>query len=240
MLSPDVKTIIHAINLISSTLLVTNGLLLDNKMATFLAGEEKTIITISMDSPFKNDYESIRGPFYDKLLSNIDVLKKMVETGRMANRIILQMTVSKENFKHILPMLEFCADHRIKEINIIAIQENKKQRFYYKLPGYHASVGEIKRVALHKGIEARFINFSPVTKSELCRRPWTRPFIDVEGNLYPCCIHFVKDKKRVIIGNVFKETFVNLWNSKMFLDFRRNMLEGKYSDMCKKCPFLFG
>lgn len=56
--------------------------------------------------------------------------------------------------------------------------------------------------------------------------------IRYDGSLFPCPISWLHEP----LGNLKNNTFLELWNSKKFIELRKNNISGK-SLMCKNCPY---
>jgi radical SAM protein with 4Fe4S-binding SPASM domain len=63
-----------------------------------------------------------------------------------------------------------------------------------------------------------------------CLDPWYQPFIQPNGDVWPCCWFFES------LGNVNETPFDQLMNSKTFKALRRELLAGELRDACFKCP----
>lgn len=75
-----------------------------------------------------------------------------------------------------------------------------------------------------------------IIKSKLknkCWRMWTSPVITISGDVIPCC--FDKDAK-FIMGNIYKNTFKEIWQNNNYKNFRKKILKSRTSiAMCKNC-----
>lgn len=73
-----------------------------------------------------------------------------------------------------------------------------------------------------------------------CLEPWVKPFIGVDGNVYPCCMiggnsgldsvdEFYDDvkitlkMKDYVMGNIMEEDLGKIWNNKKFVEFRKRL-----------------
>lgn len=61
---------------------------------------------------------------------------------------------------------------------------------------------------------------------KICNEPFENLEINTLGDAYFCCAHHI-DKKS--IGNIFKTTFEDVWNSKQAVDCRTRVLKNNYS-----------
>ncbi|MDY0092782.1 MAG: radical SAM/SPASM domain-containing protein [Candidatus Vecturithrix sp.] len=62
-----------------------------------------------------------------------------------------------------------------------------------------------------------------------CRDPWEFLFVDVHGNIRPCCT------SHRIMGNLHAEEFVTIWNSPKYQAFRAKMVSPDIPEECKTC-----
>ncbi len=83
----------------------TNGLLLEDNMDKVLKAKPDCI-TISLDSPNPEIHDKIRGGngYFEKTISGIDILRKSRQ--KKNPKIIIKMTISKENIESIEEFLE--------------------------------------------------------------------------------------------------------------------------------------
>ncbi|HPK41759.1 MAG TPA: SPASM domain-containing protein, partial [Candidatus Cloacimonadota bacterium] len=66
-----------------------------------------------------------------------------------------------------------------------------------------------------------------------CRRIWTQPVVNWDGEVAVCCFDKDNDFK---IGNIQQQSFKNLWHGKEYNKFRRQILKDRAKiDMCKNC-----
>jgi molybdenum cofactor biosynthesis enzyme MoaA len=91
--------------------LVTNGTLLNEKIAESLVNNKITEITFSIDSTKADVYESIRrGAHFEKLLKNLDLLnRKKAEHGSEYPRMRLNFVVLPANYSEIALIVDFAA-----------------------------------------------------------------------------------------------------------------------------------
>lgn len=74
------------------------------------------------------------------------------------------------------------------------------------------------------------------THIQACYNGWYYAFVNLNGDVTPCC----KLKNNLITGNIYKQSFRDIWTSQAF---QRIRLQGKYSlydrrfDACENCCF---
>jgi radical SAM protein with 4Fe4S-binding SPASM domain len=66
-----------------------------------------------------------------------------------------------------------------------------------------------------------------------CMRLWLNPVFTWDGKVLPCC--YDKDAS-FIMGDLNKESFRSIWNSRLYKEFRRQILTGRESiEICRNC-----
>ena len=64
-----------------------------------------------------------------------------------------------------------------------------------------------------------------------CVEPWRFMLINQKGDVYPCC-HIYGTP----LGNVYKQTFEEIWNGEIIKKMREDIQEKGYSDICLGTP----
>jgi len=65
-----------------------------------------------------------------------------------------------------------------------------------------------------------------------CRFPWLGSYLDVQGNIRPCCVTFGEE---YVMGNIAKESFGNVWRNERYVSFRRQMKSARPPRCCTQC-----
>jgi len=68
--------------------------------------------------------------------------------------------------------------------------------------------------------------------SSICVRPWLHLNFLPNGKVRPCCL---MDDETSIIGDLKTESIENIWNSPKLKKLRKDMLEDKKPELCKRC-----
>jgi radical SAM protein with 4Fe4S-binding SPASM domain len=66
-----------------------------------------------------------------------------------------------------------------------------------------------------------------------CSFPWRSIMILANGEVLPCCSFYAVGSNTM--GNIDTSSIKDIWDSRIFKDFRMNMKQGIYSDACKLC-----
>lgn len=76
------------------------------------------------------------------------------------------------------------------------------------------------------------------TRNSPCMKPFRELVISAEGNCYPCCNFFPNSEvsKKLIMGNISKESIYNIFSSTIMINFRKNLFDfsPKFSP-CNTC-----
>ena len=67
-----------------------------------------------------------------------------------------------------------------------------------------------------------------------CSMPYFRLSIKADGNVRPCCVGY---GEKILVGNIYKQTISDIWNSKLFKDFQsmHKNYESSKNPACKEC-----
>lgn len=76
-----------------------------------------------------------------------------------------------------------------------------------------------------------------------CCAAWTVPFITVDGHVYACCSLTENNQRQlnnsISMGNLFKNSFAEVWSSPKFKDLRTKINAGQVPEWCNRtrpCP----
>ncbi|MDD5021103.1 MAG: radical SAM protein [Endomicrobiaceae bacterium] len=101
--------------------IVTNALLLDDVLINKLMYSDVALVC-SVDSPFKETYESIRvGAKFDTLIEN---LKKIRSARKSKNFLVINMVVMRRNYNEIEDMLYFAKEYGFDLVTLCPIEGN--------------------------------------------------------------------------------------------------------------------
>ena len=223
----------------------TNGMLLTEDWAKTLIDLQIDKVTISIDATTKEAYENIRrGSNFELVKENV---KRFTRLRKEANstlpNITSAMTLSVSNIKELPDMVDLGEELGVSGISTLYIQALTKELEKEHL---HNTPTEEVIKCYNKALEkARKHNISlflkhPTPKCLECKTPWINPYIDVYGDLYSCCLpgtekvnvtEYYKDapvkvnNRNLCFGNVFKQSFHDIWNGKEFNNYRKDCLK---------------
>lgn len=242
--------------------LVTSGLYITESMAEKFAASRLDLI-LSIDGATRKTYEKIRkGASFEKLKNNLAILKKYREKAKDMT-LSINYVVMKSNYLEIPKMLEFAAGFGVEHIMLTPIDhtESEENIFYHRDPKA-ADYLKNNMLKIHQRAEELSIyldNFIPPIEVELseeagtaenksdesgeseapaasdlkskkifCYKPWEYMYIDIGGVVRPDCFC------RVAVGDVNKESLMDIWNGEGMRNYRSRMLSGDYEGFCNR------
>lgn len=194
----------------------TNAVLLTEELAASLmeAGLDK--IFFSFDSPYKEQYESIRvGANYEDTLQNIQMLKQLkAKKGSKSPLTRVSMVLMQENANALQDFINLFRDI----VDIVAYVD-------YRDPVVENTAPTDFGGAMH-GYEA----FA-------CSQLWQRMIISWDGDVMVCCLD---SSRNFVMGNVNQNSIGEIWQNDRYRFIRECHKNGKYFliNMCRNCPLV--
>lgn len=203
-------------------------------------------LCLSIDGATKETYEKIRvHSNFERVVNNISNFVK-IKKQRKAYfpELEVHFIANKINYKEIPDFVRFARkigiDGVVRFTSLLHAFKEVKQ---YEMEIPESIVKEANKIAEELGIDVAWNkNVPPKHK----RAPitdctvWIMPFIFVTGHVIPCCTANEANRrdfqKKYSIGNIFEKPFKDIWNSKSFRKFRKDVHEGKTPVQCKGCP----
>jgi pyrroloquinoline quinone biosynthesis protein E len=96
---------------------------------------------------------------------------------------------------------------------------------------------ELVELGLKLGVKVAFWNinnkYDVDQQTNLCPWPFERAYISSDMRVVPCCM--IADPDTFEIRNSEGSSFIEIWNSKNYSDFRQSHLSGMVPKVCKGC-----
>lgn len=194
----------------------TNGAALNETNGIKLIESELDSLTISIDSPLKEEYEKIRiGLKFDKVYGNIR-----------------QFWQIKQDMGHKNPIIR---------INMVEMSINQKSKdiLIRKFSPYADIVEVIPAHNFGGNDNLSDRDFTPdyLKKRRNYRFPcnllFSKIVIDAKGLVKKCSIDYAD---HAIYGDTRKDTLCTIWNNALFVNLRIRMLRGQFDEPgCKNC-----
>jgi radical SAM protein with 4Fe4S-binding SPASM domain len=189
----------------------TNGTLLFGDVASELLEAGLTRLIISIDSPVKETYETIRvGADFDVVVDNI---KKFMELKK------------KKGMKY--PFVR---------VQMVEMKDNRSQRDAYinYFKNIVDSVGRVEYINFDKrDDENRYYRDRRYKENYICRQLWQRLCVNFDGNVYSCLM--INENTKV--GEVNNSTIKELWHGEKMKKLRNDHIEGNIGKItpCSHC-----
>jgi len=195
------------------TIIFTNGLLLNKDLANKLIESGIDVIRFSVDGASESTYQKNRvGGRFSKVFENMTEVAKIVEENNTHTQLIWQFIALKNN-EHEIETAKKMAENIGLEFQVKTFAES--------VPELTPDTAQYRRKLLPKPCK------------DLYRAIW----IYWNGDVVPCCYDL---SGSVILGNVSKNTIEEIWHSKKYVNFRRQVAQSKKypasePKLCENC-----
>jgi radical SAM protein with 4Fe4S-binding SPASM domain len=194
-----------------STLLSTNGTLLDERAAERLLATRLEHVTLSFDGATKESFEYYRkGARFDKVRDNFVRFCRMKKERDARVQIVVQMVRMERN----------------------AAETAEFERFWRAVPG----VDLVRIKEDETDLMRPAAGHDPSDWKYPCHYLWRGPmYVKQNGSVYPCCQSYMLDGAP--LGNLGSQSLVQLWNSEEMVRMRALHAAGRGGEInvCSRC-----
>ncbi|MBN3038397.1 MAG: radical SAM protein [Candidatus Omnitrophica bacterium] len=243
LLNPEIFNIIEYAKSRGLTIgFATNATLIDDKIAQRIIHSGLDWLNISLDGATKGTYENIRkGADFDAVLKNIELLIRM-KGKRNKPEISVWFLALKNNLDELPGLVLLVERLGISELFVQTVHNWGDPSLKNIDSQRIDDTARIKKVfsqaialARKKQIKFEYVNVPDKGKTRFCKWPWKSCYITVDGYVTPCCLHGA-DPKVINFGNIFSESFEEIWNNKAYQDFRKKLKSDDVPSICVDCP----
>jgi radical SAM protein with 4Fe4S-binding SPASM domain len=182
-------------------------------------------LIISMDGISKDTYDSYRvNGNFEKVLANLKELAKTKRILKSATPILVwQFIVMKHNEHEIDQVKRMAKSFGVDRLEFKTVQIYSKEDLKY-LPSDH------KLSRYSSGVDSFELKTQLLNR---CRRLWTQPVINWDGEMSICCY----DKDLYFkIGNIREHSFTDLWFGDAMNRMRQAVLTNRAGfEVCRNC-----
>jgi radical SAM protein with 4Fe4S-binding SPASM domain len=219
----------------------TNGMVYNDAVSEGVKKLKATHLKISIDAVSDENLQALRtGSRIGTIETTIARLKG--DNKLLADDLSIWTVVTNRNV-HELPAIigfgkrttigsitlqMFLNDYSIEEIRNVVLGQKIQN-----LSAFRSELDHVKVLAKNENIRLEFYTGNYFTRQHQCPWPFTTTFIDVEGNVVPCCN--ISDAAVATMGNVFERPFREIWNSREYRQFREDIRTHHLRDYCRKC-----
>jgi len=194
-----------------STLLSTNGTLLDEKASARLLDTPLEQLTFSFDGAKKESFEFYRkGANFEKVQNNFVRFARMKRERGSNLQIVVQMIRMEKNAGEVEEFVKFWS--AVPGVDQVRIKEDETNML-------RPDAGHAAEDWKHP-----------------CHYLWRGPlYVKQNGDVYPCCQSYFMEGGPV--GNLETESLEGIWNSEKMQHFRKLHATGRAGeiDMCARC-----
>ena len=194
-----------------STLLSTNGTLLDQEMADRLLRTPLAHITLSFDGASAGTFEYYRkGARFERVRDNFVRFARLKHERGAKVQVVVQMVRLERN----------------------AHETGEFLRFWRAAPG----VDQVRIKADETNLLQPLAGHRPEDWKHPCHYLWRGPmYVKHSGDVYPCCQSYMLDGKPV--GRIGETSLEQIWNSDAMRRMRRLHVAGRSGeiDVCSRC-----
>lgn len=220
-------------------------LLIDERISAELVNLGVDKIFISLDASSAGTYNKIRaGSSFDRVTGNI---KRFIELRQKSKapypELSFHFIINKINIHEVLDFIDFVKSLTGSESSVIftrmlhSFQEVSDLRVEIQ----DSLIEEVKNKSRALGVRVGWNADVPSSKPPISKCSfWIMPFIFATGEVIPCCAGNEANKrdlqKKYSLGNIYKDDFSAIWNSKSYRNLRNLIHKGKVPVQCKDCP----
>jgi radical SAM protein with 4Fe4S-binding SPASM domain len=194
-----------------STLLSTNGVLLDEQMSAKLLETPLEHVTLSFDGATKESYEFYRkGARFERVRDNFVAFARMKHERKAKTQVVVQMVRMERN----------------------AGEVEDFKRFWSAVPG----VDEVRVKEDETNVLATTSGHDGGDWKHPCHYLWRGPmYVKHNGDVYPCCQSYMLDGAPA--GRIGRESLDQIWNGPDLQRMRRLHVAGRAGeiDICARC-----
>jgi len=222
---------------------ISNGSIMNDEIIERLLRLRRTRITFSIDGATRETFEEIRkGGNFERVTENIARLTSA--RGKASKPEITCWTVvTRKNVDELADIVRLARRLALDKITIQTFltdwgKDSMREftdalRVKDETSRLEEAIASAIRTAKEIGMDIDINYKDYLSKKHKCEWPWMSAFIASNGDVVPCCI--IADSDTVNMGNVFKEDFKEIWNSKDYQRLREMIGAHRLPDFCRNC-----
>lgn len=220
----------------------SNGTTLNDRILHEIVDSGLDWLNFSLDGATKATYEAMRpGAVFEQVLANIR--KVVAAVGeRERPKLAIWFLSTRENVKELPMMVPLVKGLGIRRLNTQGVHYWGHEDWHEganranDIPELLETLRAVARQAKEAGIEFQALNFPDPTAGRGCKWPWRGSYITADGYVTPCCENG-SDPDKINFGNLFQQSYEEIWNSEAYRQFRRELRSTtSRPKICVDCP----
>lgn len=224
--------------------MTSNGILLKQAFVDQLV-EYGVRLTISLDATDPETYtKTVGAKTYHKVLEGLDRLR--VAQEKHGFKYAINFLITNENIHQLVEMVDLAKKYKARKLNIgeqnfygaggrmedafIKLKDQVRENVQAALARGKEIGQEIRMQRRDKHVWPEHDVYVP------CKYLWSMPFISWDGYVCLCCAR--PYPKLHNFGNVFEQSFQEIWFSDLYKQFRGEVAAGTQDGPCKNCQHL--
>ncbi|MEM1530140.1 MAG: radical SAM protein [Candidatus Bathyarchaeia archaeon] len=201
-------------------------------------------ICVSIDSINPENLEYIRkGVKYESIMKNLELLVEIKREVSARADVGINFVATHLNYREIPALCNLASKLGLNFIYIVEVENwtTPKEKEYHQQLEFIREARKVKREIRSLILDSRrkyrelSIYHGDSSRRKLrCSWCFSKCFITVDGYVTPCCIRMNPDVFN--FGNIFDESFNNIWNGEKMREFRLSMIKDRANPICDQCP----
>jgi radical SAM protein with 4Fe4S-binding SPASM domain len=218
-------------------------------------------LSVSLDAATPEIYERIRvGAHFHKTLRNLRRVMQARASAASSMTVRIVMVLMRQNLEDLPALVRLAAAEGIPAVFVQHLCHDFEEQ---SLPGEYqpmrsfvhdetldgvpsavvdAAFAQARRAAEECGVELRLPRVGgeprPSRETPRCDWPWRGAYVSYRGDAMPCCMVGTPD--RINFGNMLDDGVEKVWNNASYQAFRKGLLEGKPTAICRSCALYRG
>ena len=206
-----------------------------------------------------------KGGDFDSLIETIKLILHEKKRAAKTKPILrLGFVIQEQNYQEIDLFAEMTAKLGLDTVRYYQMNPMIEDQFpiSFDLPVLSEKLRHAKKIASRNGLKTNldsilietFKIYSKLTKRNLqsfsflykemmkqqnkechCLQPWLACNILIDGTVSPCCTLAPPDGSRIELGNIFNQSWNDIWNGDMYTSFRSSIKSGLSKPCINKC-----
>jgi len=230
------------------TRIVTNGLLLNEKIIRGMIDTNISELRISLDGSTKETYEQIRqGSHFERVVENIRLFQSLkADSGVTIPKLSILCTLMRSNITDLPGLVHLAKDlgaDSLKTSHLIPFEglNMMEESLINNMEETNAILDKSRRVGRKIDLNFECVpNFTfketkrthRVFTRPYCTRPFDFMYISSEGDVVPC---IMMSMKKYNVGNFLNQTFDEIWNGGKYNNIRQLFDNKLYTEHCRNC-----